>query len=121
MIETKNARIVGTMLGKEDHGIFTFMIDLRYDGTGNSDSRQGAGGICLGDKVGSICGPMIVRILEVVGVITWEELPGKPIRVKAEHIKVHAIGHYLEDEWINFADFAKGLAAAKEAAPEEES
>lgn len=101
MIETKNARIEGTMLGMEDHGIFTFMIDLRYNGSG-----QGAGGICLGDKVGSICGPMIVRILEVVGVMSWEKLPGKSIRVKAEHAKVHAIGHYLEDKWLNFADFA---------------
>jgi len=51
MIETKNARIVSTMLGREDHGIFTFM-------------------------------------------------------------KVHAIGHYLDDEWINFADFAEGLASS---------
>jgi len=105
MIEKKNAKIVGTMLGREDHGIFTFMIDLRYDG----GSGQGAGGICLGDKVGSICGPMIARILDVVGVMTWEELSGQPIRVKAEQMKVHAIGHYLDDKWINFADFAKGL------------
>jgi hypothetical protein len=106
MIETKNARIVGTMLGREDHGMFTFMIDLRYNGTGNCGSGQGAGGIDIGDKVGSICAPMIARILEVVGVMTWEELPGKPIRAKVEHMRVHAIGHYLEDRWLNFADFA---------------
>ena len=106
MIEKKNAKIVSTMLGREDHGIFTFMLNLRYNG----GSGQGAGGICLGgDKVDSICGPMIARILEVVGVMTWEELPGQPIRVKAEQAKVHAIGHYLDDKWINFAAFAKGL------------
>jgi hypothetical protein len=101
MVETKNARIEGTMLGTEVDGILTFIIDLRYNGGG-----QSAGGICLGDKVGSICGPMIVRILEVVGVMSWEKLPGTPIRVKTERTNVHAIGHYLEDKWLNFADFA---------------
>ncbi len=116
MIETKNAKIVGTTLGTEHH-TFSFMLDLEYDGGGS----QRAGGICLIDKTGSICGRMISRIMEVVGVMTWEELPGQPIRVKAERAKVRAIGHYLDDKWINFADLAECLTTTKAAAPEDKS
>jgi hypothetical protein len=103
MVETKNARIQGTTLGQIDH-VFSFKIDVLYDGR----STQSGGYITL-HKVGSprsICGSMISRILEVVDVSTWEELPGAVIRVKADHDKLHAIGHYLEDKWLNFADFA---------------
>ena len=31
-MEIKNAKITGTMLGREDHGIFTFMIYVKFDG-----------------------------------------------------------------------------------------
>lgn len=38
----KNAKITHTMLGTEDHGIFTFMLHVDYDGSG-----QGIGGYAL--------------------------------------------------------------------------
>lgn len=40
--ELRNAKIRHTMLGIEDHGIFTFVLDLDYGGSG-----QGAGMYCL--------------------------------------------------------------------------
>ncbi len=103
MIETKNARIMGTRLGQIDH-VFSFRIDVEYD----QGSTQSGGFItlCKPGSRDSIAGPMILRILEVVNVSFWERLRGKAIRVKAEHDKLHAIGHYLEDKWLNFADFA---------------
>jgi hypothetical protein len=75
-MERKNARITRTMLGWEDHGIFTFSLTLDYGG-----SCQGAGQLCLGNSKGvhAKTGELISAILRTVGVETWEELPGKHI------------------------------------------
>ena len=110
----ENARIRHTTLGYEDHGIFTCMLHLDYGGAG-----QGAGGYALDtpvhDETGRfICRQgtafgmrMIARILKVVGVQAWEDLPGKYVRVRHDLGKVHAIGNLLVDEWLDFAAFAK--------------
>jgi hypothetical protein len=107
-IEIKNARITGTFLGVEDHGIFTTFLYLDYGG-----GRQGFGGYTLdkpipGDgyaRVGRAAGiTWLMRVLEVVGVESWEALPGKYVRVKADTTKVHAIGHMLKDEWFDPAE-----------------
>ena len=112
MLEIKNATITRTMLGVEDHGIFTFMLTLDYGGTG-----QGAGGYSLdefvkdesagrGRRVGTAYGmDLIMAVLKVVGVEKWEDLKGEHIRVRCEHVKVHAIGHFLKDEWLDFKAF----------------
>jgi hypothetical protein len=111
-IETKNARIQSTMLGIEDHGIMSFSLYLDYGSSG-----QGAGGYCLDTpvkdsngrfikRVGTAAGTTIImEILRVVGVDKWEDLPNKHIRVRADHCKVHAIGHLLKDEWLDFGAF----------------
>jgi hypothetical protein len=92
-IEIKNAKIESTMLGFEDHGIFTCFLQLDYGGGG-----QGFGGYTLGGKYGS---DFIKAILETVGVNEWEKLPGKHIRVKAERTKIHEIGNIIIDKWFN--------------------
>jgi hypothetical protein len=46
-----------------------------------------------------------MRLLEVVGVGKWEDLPGKHVRVKADFGRVHSIGHILKDEWLDFEAF----------------
>ena len=110
-METKNAVIQSTQLGKEDHGIMSFMLTLDYGGSG-----QGAGGYALDTpikkggkfvkRIGSAAGmSLIMAVLQVVGVENWEDLPGKNIRVRSEHAKVHAIGHFLNDEWLDFKMF----------------
>ena len=101
MIEERNARIKSTFLGIEDHGITTAMLHLEYAGGG-----QGFGGYGLGNHEKPVphCGLFIRRVLEVVGVDSWEKLLGKHVRVRAEHIKVHAIGHIVEDRWFNPAE-----------------
>jgi len=109
-IETKNAKIDGTFLGVEDHGIFTFYLYLSYGGAG-----QGAGGYGLDSydektnkRVGYKRGiQLIMEILKVVGVNTWEELKGKHIRVKADMGRVYEIGNFLKDDWLNFEEFFK--------------
>ena len=92
-MEIKNARITGTMLGYEDHGIFTCMIDLDYGG-----GCQGFGGYTLG---GDYTNKFIEGIFKALKVRKWEELKGQLIRVKADNSKVYEIGHLLEDSWFN--------------------
>jgi len=112
--EIKNARIRRTMLGWEDHGIFTCMIDLDYDGGG-----QGFGGYGLdrhngersakSERLGTAYGlQFVMEICRVVGVEKWEDLPGKYVRADAAHEKVYRIGHITADKWFDPAElFAK--------------
>jgi len=112
-----NARIRSTMLGVEDHGVFTFMLDLDFGGSG-----QGAGGYVLDEykkelkrRVGCAEGmELIARVLWVVGVEKWEALPGKYVRVRHDWSKVHAIGNVIEDKWLDFEEFWKNPFVTKE-------
>lgn len=105
-IETTNAIIKRTELGKEDHGIFTFFLHLDYGHSG-----QGAGGYSLSQSIDGedwfvpSFGGLINEILNTVGVENWEDLPGKHIRVRYDRSKVHEIGHFLDDRWLNFRNF----------------
>lgn len=104
-LEERNAKIRSTHLGREDHGIMTVMLDLEWDSGG-----QGFGGYALdqwqgernasGKRVGTAYGmKFIMAILDTLEVERWEKLPGTVCRVRAEHSKVHAIGHFLKDRW----------------------
>lgn len=93
-METKNAKIKSTYLGLEDHGLFTCFLNLDYGG-----SFQGFGGHSLTHPKYGV--EYLGRVLKTVGVDRWEELPGKVIRVKADHGAVYAIGHIIEDRWFN--------------------
>ena len=101
-METLNAQIKSTKLGFIANGICSF--DLILD-------IQGGGGVAVGGWV--LDGPygmnVIKRILEVVGVDTWEELEGKYIRIKDIHLddRVTSIGNLMKEEWINFDTFGK--------------
>lgn len=91
-IETRNAVIRSVFLGKEDHGIPSFMISCYFGNVG-----QGFGGYDLRFKGYGI--DLIMEIIDVVGASSWEGLVGKNIRVKSEHAQIHAIGHIIEDKW----------------------
>ena len=101
-METLNAQIKATKLGFIANGICSF--DLILD-------IQGGGGVCVGGWAldGSYGINVIKRILEVVGVDTWEELEGKYIRIKDIHLndRVSSIGNLMKEEWINFDTFGK--------------
>lgn len=104
-METKNAIIKSTTLGIEDHGILTFWLHLEYDGSG-----QGFGGYALDEydvkekrRKGTIFGcQTILDVLRVVGVDSWEKLPGSSVRVTSTPDgSISSLGHFLKDRWLN--------------------
>ena len=85
-----NAIITRTALGQLGRG-FSSYIYLRQGMEG-----QGFGGRSLGAKY-LHC--WVKRILEVVGVDTWEELVGKHVRVAGDDFEIKGIGNIIEDKW----------------------
>jgi len=113
-METHNCKIGSTMLGIEDHGIMTFFVHLSGEGWG-----QGLGGFAI-DKYGGTheadrpgFGPAVTairKILETVGVETWEDLPGTLVRAKIEGLgssRTPIIGHYMKDQWFDLKEFTE--------------
>ena len=112
LMEIRNAQITNTMLGREDHGIFTFMIYIQFGACG-----CGIGGYSLDEynketktrvfQAESM--EIIAKILDVVGVDTWEQLKGQYIRIKDNGwgSTVDEIGNLMEEKWINIREFFK--------------
>lgn len=99
-----NAKITGTKLGYEDHGVLTCWIFLDYGGM-----CQGFGGYCLDNynqetqkrKHSEMFGITIEAILKVCGVDNWEDLPGKYVRVHTDRhcgSTASGISHILDDK-----------------------
>lgn len=109
-MEIKNAQITKTMLGREDHGIFTFMIFVKCEGW-----ECGVGGYALdyynkelGERVYSAKSlEAVSKLLDVVGVDKWEDLKGKYIRVKDNGwgSTIDEIGNLMENKWFNLREF----------------
>ena len=106
----KNAKIRSTMLGREDYGIMTFMIYIDANGF-----SCGIGGYSL-DEFDSITKTRVFRaesmeaiskILEVVGVDKWEDLPGKYIRFEDNGLgsTVNKIGNIIDDKWFDMESY----------------
>lgn len=108
-MEILNAKITGTKLTMEDHGCLSFWIFLEGAGWG-----VGYGGYCIGhgyqgaDEFIAANGDgleAMMRIMDVVGVDTWEDLNGKYVRVKTDGKKVGIIGNIMKDKWFNIKEF----------------
>ena len=92
MPEIRNAQIKSTFLGREDHGIPTCYLTLDYDGL-----VQGFGGYDLRFEGKGI--DFLMDVLKVVGVDSWEKLPGKYVKAEFDNSKVYRIGHITKDDW----------------------
>lgn len=109
-MEIRNAKITSTMLGREDHGILTFMVFVEFGCSG-----CGIGGYAIDQydrgtnkRVFSAKGlEAISKILETVGVDKWEDLPNKYIRVKDNGwgSTIDEIGNLMEEKWFNIREF----------------
>lgn len=102
-----NARITDTFLGIEGHGIFTLSINIEMAGC---ECR--IGNYCLSyTENGKVHyeaknSEAICRVLDVVGVDSWEKLKGQYIRVeKNGRGGIHTIGNLMKDEWFNLKEF----------------
>lgn len=95
-IEIRNAIITSVTLDIE-RGLSAW-LHLDY-----GDISQGFGGYSLysPSNRANYAGHFIYRCIVVGGVEKWEQLPGRTIRVKADHEKVHAIGHVIKDDWFD--------------------
>lgn len=121
-MEIVNAQITRTMLGIEDHGCMTCMLDLKLGAT-----QQGFGGYGFDGPITDADGrflrrqgtaygcEFIRRVLEVVGVERWEDLKGKYVRVKRGEnwgASIVAIGNITEDKWFDPKELATELNVA---------
>lgn len=109
MLEEINAVIQSTRIEIE-RGMLSMWITVDYGG-----AVQGFGGYCLykdlkNDKK-NYAGHFIYRCIEVAGVESWDQLPGKAIRVRKEpqwNSTIKAVGHIIKDDWFNpLEDFEK--------------
>lgn len=106
----ENVKITNTFLGKEDHGILTCYLTIEGAGFGVIIGGYALDGY---DKEKQKRIPtqqgfeLINRILEVVGVSSWEELNDKHIRIERNSPfgKVTKIGHLINNEWLDFKTF----------------
>lgn len=112
--EIRNARISGTFLGVEDHGILTAYVNLEWQGGG-----QSFGGYALDEwspgaktRFGTAYGMEFVkRTIATVGAASWEAMKGKHVRIDHDWGKVYSIGHITDDEWFTpEEDLARFLA-----------
>ena len=100
-----NARIIGTTLGPEDHGIFTSFITCDFGGT-----VQGFGGYGLSTNAAQF----ILGVLQCAGTDEWGELKGKPVRVCRIDGLLRALGHFIEDKWLYFDQVAQNWRVSTE-------
>lgn len=96
-MEIKNTIIKSVFVGREDYGIPTCNVMLDYGGSG-----QSFGGYDL-RYVGHQM--FLFEMMDVIGAADLSRLPGQSVRVKADHSKVHAIGHFIDDEWFDPNDY----------------
>ena len=99
MVSERNVKITRTFLGREDHGIPSFMLTTIANSTG-----QGFGGWDL--RFYGV--DMLMRVIETVGVESWEKLGGAYCRVRSENGLLKAIGHITEDRWYEPETHARG-------------
>lgn len=101
----ENAEIESTILGAEDHGIFSCYVVVSGDCWG-----CGFGGYALDEydneakrRIGTAYGmEFIKRILETLEIAKWEDLKGTPVRVEIEGLgsgSIRALGHFRKNRW----------------------
>ena len=89
MMNEHNAVIIKTRIEIEDDGIITAELMVRYAG-----GVQSFGGWNIEGQP-----KWLRRVIDTVGVMGWNDLVGKNLRVRGTFEKISAIGHIIEDRW----------------------
>lgn len=110
--ELLNAEVANVSLNMKDHGCLTLSITLKGAGWGVV-----YGGYCLGKGYlgadddffkGSAEGmEAIMRIMDVVGVESLEDMKGKYVRIANKGLgsSVKIIGNVISDKWFDYESF----------------
>lgn len=100
LMEIKNATIINVNMSTDDHGGLVISVELNYGGSGQSFGNM----MTFNPKFpeNDVTGFFIYRLMQVVGVGRFENLRGQPVRVKAHHNHIEALGHFIENRWFNF-------------------
>ena len=93
-----NAKVVSTGLGAQEGRGLHCWLHLSWEGTGGSFG--GDHWDATDEPVASLP-HFIKRVLDTVGVESWEQLPGRFIRIEHDGTKVYRIGHIVEDRWFD--------------------
>lgn len=112
--EIVNAKITDTFLGIE-LGFLTFNIVCEFtDSSGKYACIFGGSSLGVYDDNSfesyHHASELIYRILDCVGVSSWENLKGKLVRIRTNGLTgcasgILAVGNILEDKWLNLYDF----------------
>ena len=103
-MDIKNGIIEDTFLGFGDGNMFTMAVQVSY-----GEQHQLYGFFALDDfnketeeRVPTkYCCKCIMELLNVVGARSWEDLKGKPVRVKGTDQSIEEIGHFMNDVWFD--------------------
>ena len=87
----KNARIIDTFLGIEDHGIFVMQLTVEQ-----LDGHQAFQRVV--SRKNNLVG-ILGELYRAVGVESWEQLKGKLVRVKVDDGFIRQVGHIIEERW----------------------
>ena len=102
--ERVNGTIEKAFLGFEDHGILTISLRLVLSG----GTYQHFGGYMLfhykgwqeGQAAGNYAGFWIQRVLDTVGVTSWDQLVGQHVRVGRDKNRIiRTLGNIVDDKW----------------------
>lgn len=110
-----NAIIESAEITCGDRGCLDAWIYVKHE-----DGCQGFGGYALylpkrwkHHRVESPAGHHIFRIMEIAGVEKWSGLKGKTIRVDADQLGIHGIGHIVDEDWFYPSEDYANLNKAK--------
>lgn len=111
-MEIKNAQIKSFELTMRDHGCLTLKMTLDGGGWGCCYGGYvlGHGYLDAKEFDGSAKGiESIMRIMDVIGVESTDDIVGKYVRVKTEGwgSSVKIIGNILKDKWFDIGEFFK--------------
>lgn len=109
MAQIVNARIKSATI-EMGRGNWTSFLNLEWGSTG-----QGYGGYRLH---GEWMFRWISQVCATLGVERWSDVEGSLIRIKISGTgmggQIHAIGHIMEDRWLDWAAYAEALQADRE-------
>lgn len=119
MSEILNAKVTGTSIESEDHGILTCWLFLEGGGWG-----CGFGGYTLDDydtslkcRVATSAGFEAIRkIMDTLEVNRWEDIAGNYIRCEFEKGLsggITRIGHILKNKWFSFDEHFEAARAKR--------